>query len=193
VCGTIDDPHILDRRRLTIVPSEDAANVHPYHVAAELGATRGRAVVDRCAAHAEALAKEGLESLCAALSPQRPVVCGILTSRVSAPPPFETVLRSHTAIHAAEGLLFREALARAAVACGLDVRPFAEGDILADAAKRWRSRPDVVERRLAELRKRVGPPWTRDEKLATLAALLALGDGRAPASRATAPVLAASR
>lgn len=89
-------------------------------------------------------------------------------------------MRSHALIHAAEGLLFREAIARAAVACGLEVHAMQESDLLEVAAKAWHARPDSIRKWLAELRRTVGAPWTTDEKLATLAGLLAL---RAPTRR----------
>jgi hypothetical protein len=174
VAGTLDEPLILGRSRLTIVPSDDEAYRQPYHVAASLGAARGRAVVERCAAHAEELATQGLRSVIERIASRRVASCAILTARIREPIDLEKTLESHALIHAAEGLLFREALARAAVACGLDVHAFVEAELLAIAAAAWRSKPERIDRRLMDLRRVVGSPWTRDEKLATVAGLLVL-------------------
>jgi hypothetical protein len=172
---------------LTLVPSQDDAYTQPYHVAASLGAQRGRAIVERCAARAEELAIEGLRGLAEEIAPSRLTSCAILTSKRTEPLDLEKTLRSHALIHAAEGLLFREAIARAAVACGLELHVVAESDALATAAAAWRRKPADIERRLTDLRRTVGAPWTRDEKLATLAALLALHDSAPPRNRARVP------
>ena len=174
VGGTLDEPLIIGRRRLALAASEGESDTQPYHAAASLGAARGRAIVERCAARAEELALEGLRRLADELTPQHLVTCAILTSKPKAPLDLETTLRSHALIHGAEGLLFREAVARAAVACGLELHPVQESEALALAATAWRCKPASVEKRITDLRRSAGAPWTRDEKLATIAGLLAL-------------------
>jgi hypothetical protein len=191
VGGTIEEPRIRGRRRLTLVPSEDEAYTQPYHVAASLGAERGRGIVERCAAHAEQLAIDGLRGLADEIAPMRLTSCAILTAKRTEPLDLEKTLRSHAFIHAAEGLLFREAIARAAVACGLELHVVAESDALATAAAAWNRKPGDIEKRLTDLRRTVGAPWTRDEKLATLAALLALHEPAPPRHRARAPARSA--
>jgi len=174
VGGTIDEPLILARRRLVVVASQEDEHTQPYHVAASLGPGRGRAVIERCAARAEELARTGLQRLAADVAPARIVSCAILTSKAREPLDLETTLRSHALIHAAEGLLFREAVARAAVACGLDIEAIPEGELFDVAARMWRTRPEAIRKRLSDLRRTVGAPWTTDEKLATVAGLLTL-------------------
>lgn len=172
---------------MTLVPSQDDAYTQPYHIAASLGAQRGRAIVERCAARAEELAIDGLRGLAEEIAPSRLTSCAILTSKRTEPLELEKTLRSHALIHAAEGLLFREAIARAAVACGLELHVVAESDALATAAAAWRRKPENIEKILTGLRRTVGAPWTRDEKLATLAGLLALYEPVPPRSRARVP------
>jgi hypothetical protein len=174
VGGTLDEPLVLGRRRLTLAAVDDEVNTQPYHAAASLGVARGRAIVERCAARAEELALEGLRRLADEFAPHRLVSCAILTSKPKVTLDLETTLRSHALIHGAEGLLFREAVARAAVACGLELHPVQESEALALAAAAWHCKPASVEKRLTDLRRSAGAPWTRDEKLATIAGLLAL-------------------
>jgi hypothetical protein len=174
VGGTLDEPLVLGRRRLTLVASEDEADRQPYHTARSLGAARGRAIVERCAARAEELALDGLRRLADELAPRRLRSCAILTSKSREPLDLEATLRSHALIHGAEGLLFREAVARAAVAFGVVLHPVPESDALTLAAEAWRCKQATVEKRLIDLRRSAGSPWARDEKLATIAGLLAL-------------------
>jgi hypothetical protein len=174
VGGTIEAPRILDRRRIEIVP-DDQAYRQPYHAAVELGVKNGRALVKRSAEHAEKASLVALRDIERAVAPRRVASCAILAPLLKGPIRLEDALRSHALVHTAEGLLFREAVARAAVTCGLSVCAFFEREILAEASGTWRWNQDRLERRLSELRREVGPPWTRDEKLATVAGLLALG------------------
>jgi hypothetical protein len=88
------------------------------------------------------------------------VGCGVGHDPNQKRPPLAKILASHPLLHAAEGLLFRTAIADAAAECGFTVVAVREGDL---------------KSRVATLRRPQGPPWREDEKLATVAALIALG------------------
>jgi hypothetical protein len=79
------------------------------------------------------------------------------------------VLESHPLMHAAEGQLYRDALLDAAAEQGMAVTALPRG--VAD--ERLRAATPVAEtvQRLGEL---AGPPWRKDHKRATAAALAAL-------------------
>jgi len=49
-----------------------------------------------------------------------------------------------------------------------------ERDLLATAASRLKKKPQFLNRHVAGLGKSLGPPWTADEKMATLAAWVTL-------------------
>jgi len=70
--------------------------------------------------------------------------------------------------------MFRQALVRASEGCGLPVTKVRERDLLERATAALRTPAGKLQRRLADLGRPLGPPWTQDQKLATLAALLAL-------------------
>ena len=76
-------------------------------------------------------------------------------------PPLEKILASHPLLHTAEGELFREVLLWAAKQCGLPVTGVCEKSLDAATLQRIRSL-------------RIGPPWTQDQKFATVAAFIAL-------------------
>src|SRR5258708_3207015 len=84
-------------------------------------------------------------------------------------------------LHRAEGELFREVVAAAGAELGLAVVR-GRGKELPD---RWAAATALaaadLQRHLAELGRTLGPPWRQDQKLATLAAWLALAEsGKTP-------------
>ena len=160
VDGTLDEPRVLERRRVTLVESTDEEFTQPFHVAATLGVERGRVLIERVAREAQRRAEEGLREVGASIAPRGLIACAILASKAHVPEQLEATLQSHALIHAAEGNLFRDAFARAADKLGLRVFRFVEKEI------------DAL---LRNLRISPGPPWSKDEKLAALAGLLALG------------------
>ena len=89
--------------------------------------------------------------------------CGVVLGSGKALPGLETVLGSHALIHTAEGEMFRDVLVWAAKQCRLPVIGVREKDL--DAASLSR---------VGSLGKLIGPPWTQDQKYATVAALMAL-------------------
>jgi hypothetical protein len=100
--------------------------------------------------------------------------CGVVVGNLSADVPLESILASHALAHAAEGRLYQEALLDGAEACGL--RPIAvmRASIWDEACWTFEASMDDMKRHLAEVRREVGAPWAEDQKLAALAALLAL-------------------
>lgn len=167
VGGTADAPRVMGRRRVVIADAELAGSKQPYHAAAEHPLAEARALVDAAIESSRGLALEAFSAAMRALQGKGHEIagCGIVTGSGRALPGLESILASHALIHTAEGEMFREALAWAATQCGLRVVTLRE--------------KAIEERRLkqiASLGKLIGPPWTRDEKFATLAALEVLGD-----------------
>ena len=154
--GSLRTPLVLQRGRLNLVPSDDKALTQPYHAAAELTLSQARKLIERAERSAEQLAVEALRALLSESS-ANVTACAILTKKARVPDDLGATLKSHALIHAAEGNLFRAAVARAASSCGLAVHHVSEDDI---------------EERLPSLGVNLGPPWGRGEKLASLAALV---------------------
>ncbi|MBI2680658.1 MAG: hypothetical protein HYX25_06580 [Candidatus Solibacter usitatus] len=159
VAGTIDAPQIMERRRIIIGNLKQ-----PYHAAAELPFAKGEALVQNAIESSRALAVEAITAAVKALRAQGHEVagCGVLLGSGKPLPALEKILASHALIHTAEGELFREVLVYAARQCGLPVTGVREKSL--DAASL---------RRISSLR--IGPPWTQDQKYATVAAFQALG------------------
>ncbi len=94
-------------------------------------------------------------------------------------PAREKILASHALIHAADGELFRDAILHASGRCGLRDFRIKEKELLDRAGLAFRSKPNELMRRVTELGRSFGAPWSQDEKFATLVAWMALKTKRA--------------
>ena len=88
--------------------------------------------------------------------------------------PLESILASHALAHAAEGRLYQTALLQAAEACGLGAVAVPKRSIWEGGEAAIGVEQDELRQRIAGLRREVGSPWAEDQKLAALAALIAL-------------------
>jgi hypothetical protein len=165
VTGTMDAPRVLERRRIAIADAEVAGSKQPYHAAAELPFPKAEALVRKAIESSRGLAAEAMEAALKALRAQGHKVagCGIVLGSGKALPGLEGILASHALIHTAEGEMFREVLAWAARAHGLAVTGVREKEL--DAA---------TLTRVNSLGKLIGPPWTQDQKYATVVGLMTL-------------------
>jgi hypothetical protein len=163
--GTLEEPRVLDRRRIVIADPDLQGSKQPYHAAAELPLAAAEALVAQAMAASRQLAIDAIAAAVDALQRKGHEVtaCGILTGSGRALPNLEGILASHALIHTAEGELFRDVLIQAARECGLAVTTLREKTVTLDALQA-----------VASLGKLIGPPWTQDQKYATIAALSAL-------------------
>jgi hypothetical protein len=177
VSGSAAHPTVVDRRRLVLTEKTDHDSVFVYHAAAELDAAKAERSVETARRVARATAHAGLGTLLDGLrAAGHDVVRAVVPSGPSRPlPALAAILRAHPLLHAAEGVLFHEALVDACEAHGLSVTRVDAKTLPASAARAAGVRAEALQRRLAALGKALGPPWTVDEKQATLAALLGLG------------------
>jgi hypothetical protein len=168
---------VLDRRRLELVPEEEAdwAN-QPYHAAEGLSPRDGRAMVRR---GFDLARRNALRELRAAVkrvqeAGREGVACAVLMGEAMPAWSLEEILAVHFRMHKAEGVLFRDVLVRAAAACGLEIVPVPEKQLSHFAERALRTPAAVLAERVSVLGKSVGPPWGKDQKNAALAAMIAL-------------------
>jgi hypothetical protein len=155
--------------RIEIAEPGIKGSVQPYHAAKYLEFNKAREFLDRCGKASLGMAKSAISDL---IRSHSVTACAILMGSGRATGTIEATLASHAAIHTAEGEFFREAIAQAALECGLDCRKIREKELFAIAQREFRiDVRDWVE----GLRKSLGPPWTQDEKYAAMAGWLALG------------------
>ena len=179
-----DELVVADRRRIELVEENWAKQ--PYHAAEGLESQKARDLVKRAI---DSVNRVALSEMKAAIKRERDrdnevVGCSVL---VGAPMPnwnTDEILAVHFRMHKAEGVLFQNALVRAAEKCGLKTLPVLEKELILQASGHFGSQADPLVKRIAALGKSVGSPWKKDHKDATLAALMTLENS--PRSRAKA-------
>jgi hypothetical protein len=175
VLGTVDgNLQVLERRRLELV--EEEWQKQPYHAAEEVNAAEALTVVKSGIKAAKRIA---LREVQRAVQQAREYGfevrgCGLL---VGSPMPNWSVveiLAVHFRMHKAEGVLFREVLRDAALTCGLRLAEVPEKALLEHAESALATKASTLLQTIAALGKSVGAPWGKDQKDATLAAMIAL-------------------
>jgi hypothetical protein len=169
-------PTVLARQRVHLVDTFTYEFRQPYHTAEKMLAGQAREFISRMQAEARRLAYGAIRELESRTREQGMNLtrCGLLLASGRPLPVLEKILASHALIHTADGELFREAILHASGRCGLSNFTVKDKELLDRAGKAFRLKSDVLLRRVTELGRPFGAPWSQDEKLATLAAWLAL-------------------
>jgi hypothetical protein len=169
-------PLILARERAHLVEVFTYEFRQPYHTAEKMPRAEARAFISRVQAEAKLLAYHAIRSLQSDLREHGYELsrCGLLLASAKPLPGLEKILASHALIHTADGVLFRKALLHASARCGLPVLSVKERELLDRAEQTLRLKPADLTRRVTELGRPLGSPWSQDEKFASLAAWLAL-------------------
>ena len=168
------DLAVVDRRRIELVEDEWAKQ--PYHAAEDLKPNAARDVVKR---GVEAARRIAVREVRAALERERErenevTACAVLVVDPMPDWSVEEILAVHFRMHKAEGVLFRDALVRAAKECGLRLVEIPEKTLAPHAESALRVPASSLAKDIARLGKAAGPPWGKDQKDAALAALVAL-------------------
>jgi len=169
-------PVVLRRRRVRLVKTFSYAYRQPYHTAEKMELAVAGKFVAGVRVEAEELAFGALRELKMELKKLEWQVehCALLLASGRALPEFEKILSSHALIHTADGELFREAIRGACKSGRLRVIGIKERELVERCADEFSLKPAEVLRRVTELGREFGAPWTQDEKFATLAGWLAL-------------------
>lgn len=168
VSGSAASPVILRRDRITLV--EDESVREAYHAAAGVPLAEAPAVIESVEVAATAAAAEAVRDLASALDGV--VAVGVVGGGRRLPDELPKRLATHALLHASERVLYEQAVIRGATDAGLPVTTLpATGKLLEHAS-------DVLGVPLgpapAGIGEAVGPPWQKDHKEATAAALVAL-------------------
>jgi len=159
---------LLFRRRLETCPPNLPRQV--YHAVAEQGLPR--ATIERVMTAASELSRSLIDD--AIRDAGGVSVAAVAMGASVIPTDLGRVLASHSLLHAAEGALYRDALCDAAALAGLRVVRFLNKEVRSQAAASLGWTLDALESWLAETGRAAGTPWTKDEKDASVAAMLAL-------------------
>jgi hypothetical protein len=171
--GTAGRPSFAGRWEAPLMPADLPAQ--PYHAAADLAIAAAESMVGRGEAAAEQAALAALRSAVSGLAGSGPAASdrtaagiagvAVVVKAVSVPGTVAGVLRSHAWMHAAEGVLYREAVLAAARAGGWPAHAVAAAAL------------PPAEEILVRLGAAAGRPWRRQEKDAARAALTLLPGG----------------
>lgn len=169
------DLEVLERHRMELVEEEWAKQ--PYHAAEELKPAEARKVVKR---GIEAAKRIALREMRSAVERTRESgfevrACGLLVGNPMPDWSVDEILAVHFRMHKAEGVLFRDVLAKAADGCDLTLVAIPEKSLFEHAETALKTSASSLSQQIAALGKSVGAPWGRDQKEATLAAMIALG------------------
>jgi hypothetical protein len=174
VAGSDSSPAVIERSRclLTSAPLPR----EPYHDAKRRGLEDAGQIIAAAAQEARALAVEATTSLSASVGAQgyELIAAGVVLGGGRPGVTLSQALSTHAAMHGAEGWLFREALIEASQKCGLKTVGVAERELPARAASALETSESAVSELVQQIGRRYGPPWGRDQKAATLAAIVAL-------------------
>ena len=187
VCVEKGSPVVLARKRVQLVETFSYEFRQPYHTAEKMLDGQAREFISRMRAEARRLAYRAIRELASRTREQgvKLARCGLLLASGRPLPELDKILASHALIHTADGELFREALLRASARCGLRDFGIKEKELLDRAGDVFRLKSAVLMRRVTELGRPFGSPWSQDEKFATVAAWLALAAKSTSAFRAS--------
>jgi hypothetical protein len=176
IAGSPAEPKLIDRRRIELADPAIVGSKQPYHAAEPLPFAKAKTFIDRCTRSTEHLATNALRAVVDDLKEQghESVACGVVLGSGKPLPELASVLRSHALIHTAEGEFFRNAVLHAGAACGLAVKGAKERELIERSAAEFGISTEDLQGCLAKIGRAAGPPWTQDQKLATLAGWLAL-------------------
>jgi hypothetical protein len=176
VCVEKGAPVVLAKKRVHLVDTFTYEFRQPYHTAKKMLLGQAREFIARMQAEARRLAYGAIRELGSRVQEQgvKLTRCGLLLASGRPLPPLERILVSHALIHTADGELFREALLHASARCGLREFTIKDKELVVRTGQVLRAKPKELMRRVTELGRDFGAPWSQDEKFATLAAWLAL-------------------
>jgi hypothetical protein len=168
---------VMGRRRIvTADPSIPGAN-QPYHYAANLEFLEAERYLAKCATVSESLAFAAIGEVVWELEERGYRVLGsaVLSAAGRPLPSLSNILAAHSLIHAAEGEFFRNSVQEACQRAKLSVARIKERELDRVVKTTFGGEASRLERRIASLGRSIGPPWTKDHKLATLAASVIVG------------------
>ena len=161
------DGTLLDRRRVELVD----ANLPkiPHHSEGQrLSPERAVALVERVRASAEKHSTLALDALSTAV----PDVFGIaLRDCPPLPLTIEERIKDYRAQNVADWVMYRKALAAAAEARGWAVHWYDAKKVFDAASEALRI--EDLDAHFLQLRRSIGPPWSKDHRLAMAAAIVA--------------------
>ena len=177
ISAHVDSVEVIARRRLVTADPQLPGAKQPYHYAASLRLPEAEEYLTKCAAVSESLACVAIGDVVQELEGHDYQLLGsaVLLAAGRPLPSLAKILAAHSLIHTAEGEFFRNAVRKACERLKISVTTIRERELDEQVKKVLGDDAARVQQRIASLGLVIGPPWTKDYKLATLAAALIVG------------------
>lgn len=169
VAGKLGSVQVLDLRRIVIADIRAPGANQPYHFAEKLELGAAEKHLESCAAISERLALSAIGDFVKELKRYEIAGAAVLLASGRQLPSLPDILRSHALIHTAEGEFFRRVVRQACERLGIGVTGIRERELGVGSA---------LQLEIAGLGKIVGPPWTQDQKMAAVAAMMVLSNAQ---------------
>jgi hypothetical protein len=166
---------VIARQRVSVTTAATRGGNQPYHFAKSLQFPEAEKFLADSFAAAKSLALAAVQVLAGELSGQYRVVGAAFLRASGRPlPPLAKILASHALIHAAEGEFFREVFSQACESLGLPVTGLRERDLDECVQTSFGKDATRMRQQISTVGRSLGPPWTQDQKMSALAALVVL-------------------
>ena len=173
VGGTRDAPVIFAKTEIKLFDPKIPATFQPYHEVMDLPWDESQRAAQKFARVIQRIATKAVSKLIKEQAERELKVRAAATVGAK-DRDLARIGNSHIRAHAAEGILFRRVLDEAAGANGLPVQMFAEREFPQTVKQRLGPKSTSARKKLDEAARALPPPWRADEKLAAMAAWLAL-------------------
>jgi len=170
VAGDAEQPEILLRCRAELADPSGRVRKNLYQASRGLEPAEA---APRVEAAKRIAAEQATAALKAIVRDRKVRACAVVTGAFEGAP-LESILASHALAHAAEGKLYQQALLRGAESLGLDAVAITKRSIWEQGESALGIARGELKSRLADRREELGAPWAEDQKLAALAAWIAL-------------------
>jgi hypothetical protein len=176
VAGGVARPEVVLRDRGELGDPSGRVRRNVYQSARGLEPAAAAAVVEAAERIAAEQASAALERTLEEASDRGAVVrsCAVVVGTFPSGARLESILASHALAHAAEGRLYQGALLQAAELRGLDAVAVPKRSIWEQAEAALGVARDELRKWIDAIRRDLGPPWAEDQKLAALAAWIAI-------------------
>ncbi|HWG39004.1 MAG TPA: hypothetical protein VN658_00540 [Candidatus Acidoferrales bacterium] len=176
IAGAQGKEEVLLRRRLVIIDSKMSGAAQPYHYVVKKEIHTAETYLNRCVAESGQLAFKSFTRISAELHEEGFMLKAavVLLSSARPLPNLEAILSSHALIHTAEGEFFRQVFRGAFEQMNIPVTGIRTCDLNGRALKTFAKVAPDIQKRIDGMGRSLGPPWTKDEKVAALAAAIVL-------------------
>jgi hypothetical protein len=176
VGGTARTPVILERLRIEMMEGNDPDLPRfVYHAAQKVSLDAGERLVREARDISRTAAKAALQAAVARLAERNydVVASGIIGANRPLAADLASIVKSHALIHSAEGALFREAIQNASERLKIPVTVTRARDLESRGGEMLGVGGADLGGRLTAIGRAAGKPWSKDQRDAFLAALLA--------------------